>query len=90
MVLVLVLYEEVPEPERYAQHARCATRAGGDFGNGPMPSAARRASRRYRYMAEFEFPDMDVFKAAARPRSSPPPADAAELGSRSGPLRDLT
>ena len=66
MVRAIVQYESEPDPERYAQHVEeyvtkvdcSAFRHGRIFGS-PFgePSA--------RYYAEFEWPDMDAFKAAA-------------------------
>ena len=67
MVRAFVLYEAEPDPERYARHIEefvtkvdCnASRHGPVFGS-PLgePSA--------RYYAEFEWGDMESFKAAAR------------------------
>jgi hypothetical protein len=66
MVRVLVLYEQLPDPERYARHVvlcelvpRATFRHGRIFG-------APTGEQRYRYMAEFEFPDMETFLDCAR------------------------
>ena len=66
MVRVLVLYEQEPDPERYAQHVdlcrrvpRATFRHGRIFG-------APTGEARYRYVAEFEFPDMETFLDTAR------------------------
>jgi hypothetical protein len=68
MVRVLVLYEQEPSPERYAQHVvlcklvpRATFRHGRIFG-------APRGEPRYRYMAEYEFADMETFLDCARTR----------------------
>ena len=66
MIRAIVQYEAEPDPARYASHVEefvtkvdcSAFRHGRIFGS-PFgePSA--------RYYAEFEWPDMDAFKAAA-------------------------
>ena len=67
MVRAVIQYERAPEPERYARHleeftakVECqAFRHGKVFGSpfGEPPFA---------YYAEFEWSDMDAFKAVAR------------------------
>ena len=67
MVRAVIQYEREPEPERYARHleeftrpVQCdAFRHGKVFGSpfGDPPCA---------YYAEFEWADMDAFKAAVR------------------------
>ena len=65
MVRAFVVYETEPDPERYGQHAElCRQVPGSSFRHGPV-FGARWASR-VRLYAEWEFPDMDAFKAAAR------------------------
>lgn len=67
MIRAFVLYADEPDAARYEQHAdlcrrvpgATAFRHGTVFG-GPM------GEPRYRYYAEWEFPDMDAFKQAAR------------------------
>lgn len=65
MVRAFVLYEGDVDPDRYAQHVELCRR---------VPAAAFRHGRvfgspagapQHRYYAEFEWPDMDAFKAAA-------------------------
>jgi hypothetical protein len=63
---VFVVYEAQPDPERYEQHAAlcrqvpgCTFRHGNVFGV-PMGEPS------FHYYAEWEFADMDAFKAAAR------------------------
>jgi len=66
MVRAFVLYDEAPEPERYAEHAAlCAKVPGGTFRHGRVFGAPV-GEPRYRYYAEWEFPDLDAFKTAAR------------------------
>jgi hypothetical protein len=68
MVRAFVLYEgEAPGAERYEQHVRdfidkvpgVTFRHGGVFG-------AAFGDPKYKYYAEFEWPDMDAFKAGTR------------------------
>jgi hypothetical protein len=66
MVRAIVLYDEEPEPERYAQHAElCRKVPGGTFRHGRVFGAPI-GEPKYRYYAEWEFPDADAFKTAAR------------------------
>ncbi len=66
MIRVFMVYEDEPEQERYAQHAELCRRVpGGTFRHGPVFGAPV-GEPRYRYYAEWEFPDRDAFKAAAR------------------------
>jgi hypothetical protein len=65
MIRAIVAYESEPDPERYAQHieqfvgpVECdAFRHGKVFGS-PF------GEPKYRYYAEFEWADMESFKAA--------------------------
>jgi len=81
MVRVFVVYEEVPDAARYEQHAElCRNVAGATFRHGPVFGAPT-GEPRYRYYAEWEFPDRDAFKAAARtPEFAETGKDAMELG----------
>jgi hypothetical protein len=66
MVRVFVLYEHEPEAGRFEQHAElCRKVPGGTFRHGPVFGAPT-GEPRYRYYAEWEFPDRDAFQAAAR------------------------
>ena len=68
MVRVLVLYEQEPEPERYAQHvALCRQVPRATFRHGRVFGAPA-GEPRFRYVAEFEFADMDTFRDVARTR----------------------
>jgi hypothetical protein len=66
MIRVFMVYEAEPERERYARHAElCRKVPGGTFRHGRVFGAPA-GEPRYRYYAEWEFPDLDAFKAAAR------------------------
>jgi hypothetical protein len=65
MVRVFVLYEQEPEAARYEEHADvCRKVPGGTFRHGRVFGAPM-GEPRYRYYAEWEFPDQGAFKAAA-------------------------
>jgi hypothetical protein len=66
MIRVFVVYEAEPDPARYAEHAAlCEGVQGGTFRHGRVFGAPM-GEPRFRYYAEWEFADMDAFKAAAR------------------------
>ena len=66
MVRAIVLYDQEPEAARYEQHVElCRKVPGGTFRHGKVFGAPM-GEPPYRYYAEFEFPDRDSFKAAAR------------------------
>jgi EthD domain len=81
MVRVFVLYGQEPDPARYAQHVElCNHVAGGTFRHGRVFGAPM-GEPKYRYYAEWEFPDMDTFKDAARsPEFMATGKDAMEMG----------
>jgi hypothetical protein len=81
MIRAFVLYDEEPEPGRYAQHVELCRRVEGcDFRHGRV-FAAPMGDPEFRYYAEWEFPDLDAFKAAARsPEFMATGKDAAEMG----------
>jgi len=83
MVRAIVLYDEAPEPERYEQHvALCQKVPGGTFRHGRVFGAPV-GDPKYRYYAEWEFPDMDAFKIAARSDEFMATGkDAMEMGGR--------
>jgi hypothetical protein len=65
MVRVFVLYEQEPDPARYEQHAELCRRVpGGTFRHGKVFGAPM-GEPKFPYYAEWEFPDMGAFKAAA-------------------------
>ena len=81
MIRVFVVFEGEPDGERYERHAALCRRVpGGTFRSGPVFGAPV-GEPLFRYYAEWEFPDMDAFKAAARsPEFLATGKDAMELG----------
>ena len=81
MIRVFVVYEQEPEPERYEKHADlCRKVEGGTFRHGKVFGAPG-GEPRFHYYAEWEFPDRDAFKAAARtPEFAQTGVDAQEMG----------
>jgi hypothetical protein len=82
MVRAIVLYADEPDPERYQRHVElcrqvpraAAFRHGRIFG-------APVGEPRYRYYAEWEFPDRNAFKEASRsPEFMDTGKDAMEMG----------
>ena len=66
MIRVFVVYEAEPEADRFEQHAElCRQVPGGTFRHGRVFGAPM-GEPRFKYYAEWEFPDRDAFKAAAR------------------------
>ena len=66
MVRVFVVYESAPDPGRYEQHLElCRQVPGATFRHGPVFGAPM-GEPKFRYYAEFEFPDTDAFKSATR------------------------
>ena len=66
MVRAIVLYDEKPDPARYEQHAElCRNVPGASFRHGDVFGAPM-GEPQYRYYSEWEFADLDAFKAAAR------------------------
>jgi hypothetical protein len=65
MVRAFVVYEAEPDAARYEEHADlCRKVPGSTFRHGPVFGAPM-GEPKFRYYAEWEFPDMDAFKAAA-------------------------
>jgi hypothetical protein len=83
MVRAFVLYETEPDPERYAQHRELCRRVeGATFRHGKVFGAPV-GEPPYAYYAEFEFPDREAFKAAARsPEFAETGKDAMAMGGR--------
>ena len=81
MTRVFVVYEQEPDPERYEQHAElCRKVPGGTFRHGKVFGAPM-GEPLYRYYAEWEWPDRDAFKAAARtPEFAETGKDAMAMG----------
>jgi hypothetical protein len=83
MVKAIVLYEgQAPDAERYEQHVRdfCLDVPGATFRHGPVFGAAF-GEPKYKYYAEFEWADMDAFKAGTRSEEfAATGKDAMEMG----------
>ena len=81
MVRAFVLYEQEPDPERFERHAELCRRVdGAEFRHGRVFGAPM-GEPKFRYYAEWEFPDMDAFKTAARtPEFMATGKDAMEMG----------
>ena len=66
MVKALVLYEEAPDEARYAEHVElCKAVPGATFRHGRVFGAPK-GEPQHAYYAEFQWPDMDAFKAGVR------------------------
>lgn len=66
MIRVFVVYEAAPDPEAYEEHVELCRRVpGGTFRHGTVFGAPM-GEPKFPYYAEWEFADMDAFKAAAR------------------------
>lgn len=81
MIRAFVVYEGEPDPARFDQHAELCRRVeGGTFRHGRV-FAAPAGEPRFRYYAEWEFPDMDAFRTAARsPEFAATGRDAMAMG----------
>jgi hypothetical protein len=83
MVRAIVLYDEEPDAERYERHVDLCRRVpGAAFRHGRIFGAPA-GEPKYGYYAEFEWPDMDAFKAASRSEEFAATAkDAMDMGGR--------
>jgi hypothetical protein len=81
VIRVFIVYEQEPDAERYAEHAGlCEQVEGATFRHGKVFGAPM-GEPAFSYYAEWEFPDMDAFKAAARtPEFTKTGADAMAMG----------
>ena len=81
MIRVFVVYEAEPDPERYARHADlCRKVEGATFRHGRVFGAPA-GDPAFHYYAEWEFPDMDAFRTAARtPEFAETGKDATAMG----------
>jgi hypothetical protein len=81
MVRAFVLYEQEPDADRFERHAELCRRVeGGEFRHGKVFGAPM-GEPKFRYYSEWEFPDLDAFKAAARtPEFAATGKDAMEMG----------
>lgn len=66
MIRALVLYDDEPEAERYAQHAELCREVGGAIFRHGRVFGTPRGEPPFKYFAEWEFPDMQAFETAAR------------------------
>ena len=66
MVRVFMVYESEPDQERYEQHAALCRRVPDSIFRHGRVFGAPMGEPKYKYYAEWEFADMDAFKAAAR------------------------
>jgi hypothetical protein len=83
VVRAFVLYDEEPDPQRYARHAELCERVpGGTFRHGRIFGAPM-GEPAHRYYAEWEFPSREEFGQAARsPEFMATGEDAMEMGGR--------
>jgi uncharacterized protein (TIGR02118 family) len=83
MVRAIVLYEQEPDAARYEQHVElCRKVPGGTFSHGKVFGAPM-GDPPYRYYAEWEWPDLDAFKSAARSEEFMATGkDAMEMGGK--------
>jgi hypothetical protein len=65
MIKVFVLYEQEPDAELYEEHVDLCRRVeGATFRHGKVFGSP--TGQRYAYYAEWDFPDLETFKAASR------------------------
>ena len=83
MIRALVLYDEAPDPERYAQHVElCHQVPGATFRHGRITGAPM-GDPAHAYYAEFEWPDKESFKAGvSSPEFMATGKDAMSMGVR--------
>ena len=66
MVRAVVLYDEAPDPARYDEHVDLCRKVPGATVRHGKVFGAPMGEPAHAYFAEFEWPDMDAFKAGAR------------------------
>jgi hypothetical protein len=83
MVRAIVLYDQAPDPGRYERHAAlCRQVPGATFRHGRVFGAPM-GEPAYGYYAEWEWPDLDAFKSAARSEEFMATGkDAMEMGGK--------
>jgi hypothetical protein len=83
MVRVFVLYDEAPDPARYAEHVElCHKVPGATFTHGSVFGSPT-GEPKHRYYAAFDFANMDAFKSgASSPEFAACGKDAMEMGVR--------
>ena len=82
MVRAIILYEGDVDPERYQRHLEEFTYPiPATFRHGKVFAAPPGMEQRYRYYAEFEWPDMATFQqVAGSPEFAAAGKDAADMG----------
>jgi hypothetical protein len=66
VVRIFALYDQEPDAGRFEQHAElCRQVPGGTFRHGRVFGTPM-GEPKFRYYAEWEFPDMDAFQSASR------------------------
>ncbi len=83
MMKAVVLYEEAPDAERYAQHVElCHKVPGATFRHGRVTGAPV-GDAAHAYYAEFEWPDKESFKqGVSSPEFAESGKDAMAMGKR--------
>jgi hypothetical protein len=83
MIRALVLYDEAPDAERYAQHVElCHKVPGATFRHGRITGAPM-GDPPHAYYAEFEWPDKESFKqGVSSPEFMATGKDAMAMGVR--------
>ena len=83
MIRALVLYDEAPDAERYAQHVElCHKVPGATFRHGRITGAPM-GEPAHAYYAEFEWPDKESFKAGvSSPEFMETGKDAMAMGKK--------
>ena len=83
MIRAFVLYDEEPDPQRYAAHVElCRLVPGATFRHGKVFGAPM-GEPQHAYYAEFEWENMTAFKAAAvSPEFAATGNDAMAMGVR--------
>ena len=83
MIRALVLYDEEPDPQRYAEHVElCRKVPGATFRHGPVTGAPM-GEPAHKYYAEFEWPDKETFKqGVSSPEFMATGKDAMAMGKR--------
>ena len=80
---VVVLYGQEPDVDSYAEHAEVCRRVPGSVFRHGKVFGAPMGEPAYAYYAEWEFPDRDAFKEAARTEEFMATGkDAMEMGGR--------
>lgn len=81
MIRAIVLYEEAPDDTRYQAHKDlCEMVPMATFRHGPVFGSPFGESK-FKYYAEFEFPDLEAFKTASRTEEFMATGkDAADMG----------